>query len=413
MSEAVSLIQEHAPNAFDINKHIKNMREGLMTRNGVEEDVYGILAEITGQPLGRRFDMIWENGKLVSPDFKKPLTELYSQPIGNTIFDNRSWADVAAIEKLEEYMKQEGDFSYAIVSPTSEGMSKISMVEIGQRRGGRIKSVRLAIPHRVGQSVQDANSEMFELAKYISQGDEQYWQNVASVLPPDGMDELRLVANPIKFDGWYLMDHLDDFVQQIDGYMEEITGIKHHTGKTTLEATREQYAYTNALDQIKQIRDSNGFNSIERYVSGLEKGYDLNTLQKEFNNLVNLFMKSYRNFLNIGSASALNNVVRLENSKLESLWSPVLLEQFDAYCGKISQVSGGIAYLGGGGDRYLSDLSRSLPDNFGEPKFGECKWCVEREGDHTHKTVGGCDLCIKHHYVAEKEGSTILSSQYK
>lgn len=375
------LVQEKAPNAFDINKHIKNAREGLCTRKGIYDDVVGILSEISGQPLGREFTMVYTDGKLVSPDFSKPLVELYAQPTGDPIFDLRASADISFIMQLEERMNREGDFSYLLISPTTEGMSAFSMIEIGQRYGDTLRAKRLSIPHRAGQSVDQVFKEMHQLAR-ISSSDDSRFRSLDEINP-----ELTVAANPIFYEESYLFDELSRTVDYIDKTLGAITGLKHKLGRTnTIEILSNGLKFSDSLEILQSSRDSYGQNILERYVNGCFSGFEVEDLQKEFNNIVNNFMRLYTM-----KGTELSRFKNEGNYGRKITWNPTTVTQLAGMCGSI----GGSTVVNLGGDRFLSDVMRNSerPDEVkckNQP-FCRATWYVKNGDPKTYKKL--CPEC--------------------
>ncbi|MBP9759330.1 hypothetical protein KBD45_06565 [Candidatus Dojkabacteria bacterium] len=375
------ILQQKAPNAFDINKHIRNAREGLCSPKGIHDDVVGILSEITGQPLGREFSMVYSGGKLISPDFQKPLVELYAQPTGDPIFDLRASADISFIMQLEERMSREGDFSYLLISPTTEGMSTFSMIEIGQRYGNTVKAKRLSIPHRTNQKTENSRLEMLQLAKTFSPDDERFNQILRY------NQELVLASNPIIFDNVNFIDNIEPLVEDLDRRLGVISGIPHKFGRTnSIETLLKRLNFSDSLEIIQNTKDLTGQSIIERYVYGCFAGLGIEDLQKEFNNIINNFMELYT--MNGIELSKFKNEGNYER---QITWKPQDIPQLAGMCGSI----GGNSILNLGGDRFISDIARNSerPDEVkckNQP-FCNATWFVKNGDPDTYRTT--CPEC--------------------
>lgn len=261
-------INNHTPNSFVIEKEIQNFREGLITEAGLRNNLLTLLEERAQMAISQ-FDITLRDGKLYSPDFEIPLTELYAKPCGDPIYDMRAPYDTQYIRQVEEWADGTlEDFSWIRFSPTTGAMSKETKIEFGIRSGARLHTYILTLPFRENQNKLSAFEEIKQLASRFNKNFHQ------------AKTEFDLLPHPVITKG---IKSIEEIIFYIDQELTLITKVPYFMGRP-----RKTYNHYETTQFQKFIHAIEKNNLIDYYITACKLG-DPAIAQAVFNNIVNNF----------------------------------------------------------------------------------------------------------------------------
>jgi hypothetical protein len=308
-------INNHTPNSFVIDKEIQNLREKLITEEGLRNNLLTLLEE-RAQMAVSKFDISLRDGKLYSLDFEIPLTELYAKPCGDPIYDMRAPFDTQYIRQVEEWANGTlEDFSWIRFSPTTGAMSKETKIEFGVRSGAHLHTYVITLPFRDNQTKEQAFEEIKQLAGRFNPNFRK------------AKNEFDLLPCPVITKG---TKSIEEIMFYLDQELTSITKVPYFMGRP--KKTYNHYEVTQFQKFIKAIDDKN---LIEYYITACKLG-DPKIAQAIFNNIVNNFDL----FWSEGQPNTKNNVAEIINAFIHDESDPKIIA---AGCGAAGgKKSGGI-----------------------------------------------------------------------